>query len=303
MKYDISGLVAAAHTPMHRDFSLNLDRIEPQVEHFVRDKLDGLYVCGSNGEGPLLTGQERRAVAQAFVNAAKGRLPIIVQVGHNSLMEARELAAHAADIGADAVSAVPPSYFKVASLDSLLDCLAEIASAAPGLPFFYYHIPQLTGVLFDMVELLRKGGERIPNLAGIKYSTFTIFELQACLDYAGDRFTILFGSDQMLLSALCVGVRGAIGSTYNFAAPLYRRIIQAFEEGNMGEARRLQGLSVQMVRVFSRFPEQPAIKAVMQLVGVDCGPFRLPLQTLTAGEVGALKEDLERIGFFDWGRS
>jgi len=213
-----------------------------------------------------------------------------VQVGHNSLAEARNLAAHAQAIGADAISAIPPTYFTIDSLGTLIDCLVEIASAAPQLPFYYYHIPQITGVNFDMVEFLRHGAERIPSLAGIKYAAFKIFELQACLEFQNGRFDIPFGCDEMLFSGLGAGAVGAVGSTFNFAAPLYHRIITAFREGNVDEARAYQSLAVNMIRLCYRYRGMSAIKAIMKLIGLDCGPNRLPHVTLKPDELEALRK-------------
>src|SRR5690606_14041772 len=121
---------------------------------------------GSTGEGPSLSGSERKQLAEAFVEASAKRLKVFVHVGHNSLEEARELAAHAQQIGADFVSATPPAYFKINTTRALADSLAMIASGAPELPMFYYHIPSLTGVGLDMVELLQISEKTIPTLAG-----------------------------------------------------------------------------------------------------------------------------------------
>ena len=295
-----TGLFAAVFTPMCRDGSLNLTQIQPMVDYLVRARISGLYVCGSTGEGPSLSSEERRAVAAAYVKAAAGKLPVVVQVGHNSLAEASALASHAQSIGADAISTMPPSYFKFSSLGTLIDCLSEIASAAANLPFFYYHIPSMTGMDFDMVEFLRRGCKRLPNLAGIKYSDTSIDGYQACLSCANQQFNILFGYDEMLLSALAVGAAGAVGSTYNFAGPLYNRIVKAFKNGDLAEAQRCQALSVDMIRILSRYRGQPAFKAVMKLIGFDCGPNRLPLETLTSDELKAMEAELDEIGFFDW---
>jgi N-acetylneuraminate lyase len=300
MQNHYTGLIAAVFTPMRKDGSLDPAQIPRIVEHLIRTQISGLYVCGSTGEGPSLSSEERRATAAAYVEAAAGKLPVIVQVGHNSLTEARALASHAEAIGADAISALPPWYFKFNSLETLIDCLSEISSAAPNLPFFYYHIPLLTGMDFDMVEFLRLGSKRLPNLAGIKYSNTNIDEYQKCLKFENGRFNILFGRDEILLSALSVGAKGAVGSTYNFAGPLYQRIITAFEQDNLSEAKKYQDLSVEMVRILFDYGGQATFKAVMKLIGLDCGPNRLPLETLRPEELQAMKEELERIGFFDW---
>lgn len=302
IKEECAGLIAAVFTPMKQDRTLKLEIVPALAEHLISDGVRGLYVCGTTGEGPLLSSEERRAVAQAYVAAAGGRIPVIVQVGHNSLAEARGLALHAREIGADAIATVAPMYFRPESTEVLIDCLREIASVVPDLPFFYYHIPALTDMQIDVLDLLERSEHQLPSLVGIKYSATTVHEYQACLDFGQGRYTILFGCDEMLLSGLSVGASGAVGSSYNFAAPLYSAMIEAFERGDLEEARRLQGLSVRMIRLLCRYRGQPAFKATMGLLGLDCGPNRLPLETLSPGEIEAMKLELEEIGFFDWAR-
>ena len=187
-----------------------------------------------------------------------------------------ELAAHAQQIGADATSAVAPYYFKPNSIGVLVDCLAEIAGGAPKLPFYYYHIPELSGVHANMVELLQHAPARIPNFAGIKYTAPFVNEFQTLVVASAGRFDILFGRDEMLLSGLAGGATGAVGSTYNFAAPLYRRVMAAFERGDVEEAKRCQGQAVAMVNVLLSYRGHAGLKAAMGLRGLDCGPTRLP---------------------------
>jgi N-acetylneuraminate lyase len=163
----ISGLVAATFTPLDEDRSINLDMIPAIVEHLMGDGINALYVCGSTGEGPSLTLDERKLVSQAYGEAIAGRVPLIVQVGHNSLSAAQQLAEHAAKIGAQAISAIPPLYFKPHNLDVLIQCLMEISAGAPELPFYYYHIPRLTGIYIDVVDLLHSSANRFPQLLGI----------------------------------------------------------------------------------------------------------------------------------------
>jgi N-acetylneuraminate lyase len=303
----ISGLVAATFTPLDEDRSINLDMIPAIVEHLMGDGINALYVCGSTGEGPSLTLDERKLVSQAYGEAIAGRVPLIVQVGHNSLSAAQQLAEHAAKIGAQAISAIPPLYFKPHNLDVLIQCLMEISAGAPELPFYYYHIPRLTGIYIDVVDLLHSSANRFPQLLGIKYSDFKIYQLQACLAVNDGRYNMLFGSDEMLLSGLSGGAHGAIGTSYNFAAPLYNRITAAFEGGYIAEAQKLQGFSVKMIQTINQYSRGSSnlapMKAVMMMIGLDCGPMRLPMVDLTQGEASTLESDLRGIGFFDWGRN
>ena len=112
----LTGLIAATFTPMKADTGLNLPAIAPIVDRLVADGVRGMYVCGSTGEGPCLSVAERKAVLDAHLEAANGRIAVVAQVGHDSLVEAEDLASHAAAAGADAISAVPPYYFKADSI-------------------------------------------------------------------------------------------------------------------------------------------------------------------------------------------
>ena len=296
----LQGLVAATFTPLDAMGKLDLGRVEPMVDFLVDQKMAGLYVLGSTGEGVLLTEQERRLAAESFVSAAAGRLPVIVQVGCESIAAAAQLAAHAEEVGADAISAISPLYFKPPTVDLLVESMAEIAGAAPQLAFYYYHIPALSGVQFDMLDFLRLGSERVANLRGIKFTSPAIHEYQACLEFADGQFDILWGSDEMLLAGLAVGGRAAVGSTYNYAANIYHRLWQAWEQSDLASARKFQSQAQAVVRTFVRYGARSAQKAIMSMIGWDCGPTRLPIPALPEKQFDALQNELKAIGFFDW---
>ena len=298
----LSGLVAATYTPLNHDGSVNTAAVPAMVEHLICSGVTGLYVCGSTGEGMSLSGLDRRQVAEAYVAATAGRVPVIVQVGHNSLHEARELATHAQHVGADVISATCPSYFKVTTVNGLVDSMAEVASGAPKLPFYYYHIPTLTGSKIDMVEFLCQASLQIDNLVGLKYTDAAMHEFQECLELQDGRFDVVWGFDEMLLGALATGAQAAIGSTYNIAAPLYQKLINAFRKGDLTEARRLQSLSISMIRILCQYPFHPAMKAVLKIRGLDVGGCRLPQGSLTRDQTETLKASLTNIGFFDWSK-
>lgn len=295
----IEGLIAAAFTPFYEDGSLNTGLIPTLVDKLVNDGVKGIFVCGSNGEGPNMTTEERMKVAEEFVKAAKRRLLIIVHVGHSSIAESKILATHAAEIGADAFSSVAAFYFKPVSVQNLANCMAEIASAAPDLPFYYYHIPHLTGVSMDMIEFLQTAGTMIPNLAGIKYTSPTIQEYQACLNFENGRFDILYGLDELLLPALAVGAKGAIGSTYTFAAPLYKKTVDAFKRGDLAAAREQHAYMVEVIRILLKYPPIPGQKAIMKMLGWDLGPCRLPLTTLSSESYNTFYRELYDLSFFE----
>lgn len=298
MSQHTDGLIAALFTPLLEDGSINFALFPKLIDHLAATGHSGIFACGTNGEGPSLSIEERKAATEAIVKEAKGRLKTIVHVGHSSIAEARKLAAHAEHTGADAVSSVAAFYFKPASTANLVDCMADIASAAPGLPFYYYHIPTLTGISVDPLEFLHLAEERIPNFAGIKFTATALWEFQSCLNYKGGKFDILYGYDENHLAALSVGATASIGSTFCFAAPLYLKVRVLFEQGNLPEARALMQKIVDIVLTVVSYPPIPAQKAVMKMLGMDMGPCRLPLKQLSSAEESRLKEKLEAVDFF-----
>jgi N-acetylneuraminate lyase len=296
----VHGLLAATFAPFANDGSLDVSTVGPMVDHLIADGVGGLFISGTTGEGESLTMGERRDVATAYVDAAAGRTRVIVQVGRQSLHEARDLAQHAASVGADAVSAGSPAFFKPRDEETLAASMAVIAAGSPTLPFYYYHIPGLSGAPTDMTAFLRAAESCIPNLRGIKFSEVNVEGFEACV--SDPRYDVLWGVDEMLLTGLDHGARGAIGSTYNFAAPLYRRIIEAWKSGDQSTAQTEQARALEMVKVITSRDAIPALKATMKIIGFDCGGTRLPNLALDDEQVAQLRTDLDAIGFFDWAR-
>jgi N-acetylneuraminate lyase len=224
----------------------------------------------------------------------------VVHVGSNCIEDAKTLAAQAEKLGAVACSALAPSYFKPRDVPTLVDCMASIASAAPSLPFYYYEISTMTGIALSPSEFLAVAAERIPNLAGLKFTNSNLMEYQLCLGSCGGAFDVPFGFDEMLLGALALGAKGAVGSTYNFAVPIYQRLIAAFEVGDFAGARQQQMRSVQLIQLLAAHGFMGAAKSVMGMIGVPVGPARLPNTNPTAAQADGLRAKLEKLGYFDW---
>lgn len=299
-EHKVIGMIAAAFTPMKKTGDIDLDKIPILTEHLIQQGVNGIYVCGSTGEGPSLTDKERQAVAETFINSASKRVPIFVHVGHNSVRAAKELASHAQTNGADFISAVPPAYYKIQSALELVRCLGDIACCAPELPFYYYHVPRLTNVTIDMAVFLELAMQKIPTFAGIKFTSPELHEYQACLKLSAGNNDILYGTDEMLLAALALGASGYIGSTYNFVPRLYQQLKNSFDNGDILHARDLQMISVDIVRVIVKFGGLRAQKAMIKLSGIDCGNVRSPLSPFTEEEEKLMNEDLKKIRFFDF---
>ncbi len=295
-------LYAAPHTPMGPDGQVDLEAVERQAQRLVETGVTGAFLCGTTGESWSLSVEERMHLTERWMAVAGDRLRIVVHVGHNAVHEAQRLARHAADAEVHAIASIAPNAFIPASVEDLSAFLEEIASTAADLPFYFYHIPSMTRCEVSIPRLLRFAAERIPSLRGVKYTHHDLMEFQECLEMDGGRFEMMFGRDELLLPSLGVGARRAVGSTYNFAAPLYRRLAKAFDAGDLATARWCQANANQMIRVIVDRYGFPGLKATMGLVGCDCGPCRLPLRTLSPDDAATLREELESIGFFEWSR-
>ena len=298
MTHLLNGLIAATHTPFKKDGSLNLDGVEKIAAHLLANKVEIAFIGGSTGESHSLNVDERMKLSKRWFEIAKGtRLKVVVHVGSNCLEDARALSRQGQELGALAISALTPSYFKPRNVDALVDCCSFIASAAPQTPFYYYDIPTMTGVNLPMPEFLERAGKSIPNLKGLKFTNVDFMSFQLCGQMEGGRFEILWGVDEMLLPALSVGAHGAVGSTYNFAAPIYHRIMDAFKKFDFETARKEQLRSIRLVNILVKRGYMASAKAMMGMLGVDVGSPRLPNGSLKQDEFASLKSDLEKEGY------
>lgn len=295
----LHGLIAAPFTPMHKDGSLNCDLITGYYRILKSNDVRGAFICGSTGEGVSMSVAERKAVAEAWAACTKddSSFTVMPLLGGTCLADCKELALHAREIGLDAVSFTAPFYFKPANAETLAQCCAEIAAVVPDMPFYYYHIPVLTGVGIPMYDLLKAVDGKIPNFAGIKYTHEDFMDFLSCVNFQNGKYDMLWGRDENMLPALAVGAKGAVGSTFNYAAPLYYNLIDAFNNGDMEKAQSLQQQSIDMIRLLGKYGGIATGKAYMKLIGLDCGEFRLPVKNMSIENFEFFKKEVEQLGF------
>lgn len=295
--HKIKGLIAAPFTPMNGDGSINTGVIPDYAAKLKNDELSGVFICGTTGEGMLMTPEERMKVAENWIPEQTKEFKVIVHVGTTSSKQSKKLANHAEQAGAYAVGCMGPLFIPPTGADELVGFCAEVASGSPNLPFYYYHIPSVSGVKIPMIEFIQKAKERIPNLAGIKFTDNNFMDMQQCLRLDKGRWDILHGYDEQLLAGLAFGAKGAVGSTYNFIAPLYHEVIENFKTGDLKAAREKQALSIKVVNILNKYGGPIAAgKALMKQVGVDCGPCRLPLKNLKESDYKNFTMEIESIG-------
>jgi N-acetylneuraminate lyase len=302
MRPTLSGLIPATVTPMRADGSIHLEMVDRLVAHYKEDGADGLFVNGTTGESVSLSMDERLQLAERWCRVgADASLPVGVNLTHTSLPDCKTLAAHAAKLGAAGVAVMAPYYFKPKGVEELVAFCAEVARAAPDVPFYYYHYPRMTGVSINVADFFAAALDRIPNLAGFKYSGENLIDVGNTLDLSTDARPVaaLYGFEAMMLGALAICVRDFIGGSFNFNLKTFRRLREAFDRGDMNTARAEQSRGRAIVTPMRRHDFPAATKAVMKLLRIDCGPVRLPMRNLGDADVSELRATLGRLGFLD----
>jgi N-acetylneuraminate lyase len=296
----LKNLIAASYTPMNQDGSLNTSIIPTYAEFLRNNKVSGVFMNGSTGDFASLQINERKEIVNAWNKCKKPDLFLIDHVGDTCLENAKELASHSAD-KVDAIAALAPYYFRLNSIDTLVTYCKEIAACAPNLPFYYYHIPVLSGANLDMVKFLEKASKVIPNLAGIKFTSNDLIGFRQASDFQNGEFNILFGFDEIFLAGLGFGAQGWVGSTYNHLAPLYYEIRRLFEHGENEAAAVLQEKAIRFVQTLDAVGGfNGSGKGFMKYLGVDCGPSRFPHNTVEDKVYQLAIGELKALGLSKW---
>lgn len=296
----LTGLIAAPLAPMDKNGQLRPEVVGDYARFLHRQGVKGVFLNGTSGEGVSLRRAERKELNQAWIEESPEDFKVIVNVSHTSIYRSQELACYAAEMGADGVSSMSAFFYRPTTLERLVEFCGSIAQSVPETPFYYYHIPVMTGVDYPMVDFLKMAQDQIPNLAGIKYTKENRVDFEMARLVNEGKFNILSGCDDMLVSGYATGCKGFIGSTYNYAAPLFREMMRLIDSGDVHAANVLQAHLVDVVNVMAKSGDYFAsAKRVMQELGVNCGGVRPPLQAVPDSHLDAMMRELDGLGFFD----
>jgi dihydrodipicolinate synthase/N-acetylneuraminate lyase len=276
----LRGALSAALTPL-RDGgeAVDEDAIAPYVDFLAAGGVDGLLALGTTGEGFLLPLEQRLRAAQLFVEAASGRLLVAVHCGAQSTWDTVQLAAHAADVGADGVAVMAPPYFLLDEAELLSHFDAAARACAPT-PFYVYEFAARSGYPIP-VEVLQRLRDAAPNFRGLKVSDKP-WERFAPYLIAG--LDVFVGPEVLLTQGLAAGATGAVSA-----------LASTFPELVAAAVRDRSGVDLGRVRAaLERFPFQAAAKVVLARRGVPVRPdVRRPLRLLTDEERRELERWLE----------
>lgn len=274
MNIDLQGIYPAFLTPLTSDRKFNPAIAEQMIDHLFQSGVHGTYVAGTTGEGLLLPAEERRSLVETLVRSLPKDRKLIVHVGALQKQDAFKLAEHAAKHGAHAISSLPPK----GDSSSVMTYYGELAAISP-LPLIVYYFPKIAPHAFAEPEKLLEVCD-LPNVFGVKFTDFNFYLMQRLVQ----RGKLVFnGYDEALAAGLLMGAQGGIGSTYNVMPEIYLSIYQAAAQGDWNRARKIQVGVNDVIEMLLKYPFFPALRAIMQKKGFDCGPLmsgeRLPSET------------------------
>jgi 4-hydroxy-tetrahydrodipicolinate synthase len=272
---------------------LDLSAARELVGRLATSGVHALYALGTTGEAPLLTTAERQSFLEAILPAA-ARVPVAVQVGALSTAEACVLARHAAQAGATAVAAIPPSYYAVTPRE-ILEYYRAIARAAAPLPLYLYNIP--SHARNDLKPaFVRDLREAIPSAAGIKDSTGNPDRVKQLVRTVGAGFGVINGNDELDLASFQSGACGIVASGAGIFPELYLGLYGAWREGRLPEAEAAQRKITAMQERLGNGARLGWYKEVWRRRGLSLGGVRAPLLGPTAAEAETIGEALAILG-------
>lgn len=285
------GIMPAIVTPLMPDESVNVPVLEKLIGFFLEKGADGFYVAGATGEGLALRKDQRMLLAEAAVSSA-GDKPCIVQVASTDFSQAIALAKHAQAVGAKAISATPPLFFRYDEQDvyNYYKALAE----AVDIPLIVYNSP-LAGFPMTPDFIARLFG--IDNVTGVKWTSSDYYGVMKLKQLTGGEINILNGPDEMLLMGLTAGADGGIGATYNFMFPLFRKIYDCYHSGDLAGAQQYQNQVTKMITALRAFNTIPAAKAMLRYKGFEVGDAAFPLKHLDEKAQARVIETMEGAGW------
>lgn len=278
------GVIPAFYACYDDAGNVSPERVQKLTKYFLDKGVKGVYVNGSSGECIYQSVSEKKTVLENVMKAAKGKMTVIAHVACNNTADSMELAAHAEQLGADAIAAIPPIYFKLPD-HAIAQYWNDISSAAPKTDFVIYNIPQLAGVALtpSLYAEMRKN----PKVIGVKNSSMPVYDIQTMKQDGGDDYIIFNGPDEQFISGRVIGAEGGIGGTYGVMPELFLKMDELVKEERIEEARRIQYAVNEVIGLMSSTHGNmyAAIKAILKInSGIDIGSVRKPLAALAESD-------------------
>lgn len=290
-KVEIKGIIPPIITPMNEDESINEKELRNQVNRQIKGGVHGLFPFGTNGEGYILSEQEKEQVLEIVIDETKGRVPVYAGTGCISTKDTIRQSQMAKKLGADVLSIITPS-FAAASQNELYDHYKAVADAVD-MPIVLYNIPARTGNALAPATVAKLS--KIENIVGAKDSSGNFDNMLQYIEQTRDSgdFSILSGNDSLILWNLLAGGTGGIAGCANVFPEVMASIYDYFIAGEMEKARKAQD-SIRSFRACFKYGNPNTIvKTAVSLLGYPVGKCRAPFNQVPEEGVEALKKVLE----------
>lgn len=292
------GIFPAFYACYDDEGNVSAERTKALVEFLIEKGVAGLYVGGSSGECIYLSVEDRKKTLEAVMEVARGRIRIIAHVACNNTKDSCELARHAQSVGADAIAAIPPIYFRLPE-KAIAKYWNDISAAAPDTDFVIYNIPQLAGVslTLPLLDEMMKN----PRVIGIKNSSMPVQDIQMFKRQAAkaNKDIVVFnGPDEQFVSGRLIGADAGIGGTYAVMPEVFVAMDKALEAGDFERARLLQNAADEVIYTMcsAKGNMYAVAKAVLKLrTGKDFGSVRAPLLALEDGDEAIVQKAFELV--------
>ena len=283
------GIFPALLTPFREDFSINENSLRQLIQYNLEKGVKGFYVGGSASEAFLMSDEERRRVLAVAAEQMADSCTMIAHVGNISTATTIELAKYAEGLGAHAISAVPPFYYKF-NMEEIIEHYLSLAESV-SIPLIIYVMPFFTGVNFGMDNYKRLLDQ--PKIVGLKFTDSNLFQLERLIKMNPDK-VILFGWDEMALGAFAMGADGGIGSTYNLQADKFLELTDLVARSQLEQARRKQEEINSVIDVLMKVGVFAGLKYALTLKGIECGVSRRPFRPLNDKQREMVKDVVQR---------
>lgn len=277
---NIGHISTAMVTPFKEDGSIDFIATEKLIEHLISTGTDSLVVCGTTGESPTLTTDEKLTLIQFVVEKVKKRVPVIAGTGSNNTAESIDLTLEAEALGVDAVMIVTP-YYNKPNQRGMIAHFEAIANAT-SLPIVVYNIPGRSVVNLEPESIIALS--KIPTIQLVKEASGNLDQMTKILAGTDDSFHVYSGDDTLTLPLLAIGGSGIISVASHVIGQDMQEMVQAFLEGNHAKSAKIHQSILPVIKGLFEHPNPVVVKYALSKIGVEVGSLRLPLVEMTEEE-------------------
>jgi len=291
----LEGVFPPMITPFKKNEEVDIEKLTEYLDFLIKGGVHGIFLLGTNGEGPLLTFEEKKEIIKVAVEHIGEQVPVIAGTGCISTKETIELSKYAERVGADAVHIVTPYYYPISG-EGLIRHYNKISESIE-IPIIIYYIPERTGVKIDVNTLMKLAGNE--KIIGIKDSSKSVewfYEAINNVRSIRKDFVFLGGSDALIYTHLSLGANGVVSAVANVFPEIVVELYEEFKKGNFKRAKEIQDKILLVRRALKAGPYLGGVKAALKLRGLDFGDPRSPLVGYNEEEMERLKERLKEIG-------